>query len=194
MLGTGEETGVVFSIASVAAACVKERYPGDAPGPAEGTIRNPEGEPYGRLIAVFAQRNPAPKRPHAVDPSEAELSRAAPAVRRRVRQMERSVASLSAEIKVLKDELVRSTAATRDATTPVEPKLSATGLDGLRDWLSPTHLASHGWGGGGRLLDARRTTLMASAAYQALREMLALHAAGKSLASKLLSTPTVARS
>lgn len=167
--------GVVFSIASVAAACSKERHPGDVPCPAEGTIRNPEGEPYRRLIAAFAQRHPARKPVRAVDPSEAELLRAPPVVRHRVRQLERSVASLRAENKVLKDTAFRSPAATPDAMTPVEPQLSAAGLDGLRDWLSPAHLALRGWqvDGGGRLLDARGTTLMASAAYRTLRDMVA---------------------
>ncbi|TDR46770.1 hypothetical protein DFR29_103306 [Tahibacter aquaticus] len=167
--------GAVFTVAAVAAACANARYPGDVPGPAEGTIRNPEGEPYRKLIAAFATRNPVSKRSRAVDPNDAELARAPPVVRQRVRQLERAVASLSAENRVLREHAVRSACAVRPAAATVEPALSPEGLEGLRDWLSPDHRASLGWrvDAGGRLLDARGTTLMASEAYRTLREMLA---------------------
>ncbi len=165
--------GAVFTVAAVAAACAKERYSGDVPGPAEGTIRNPEGEPYRKLIAAFAARNPVPKRSRAADPNDAELARAPPVVRQRVRQLERAVASLSAENRVLKEHAVRSASEVRPAAATVEPTLSPEGLEGLRDWLSPDHRASRGWrvDAGGRLLDARGTTVMAAEAYRTLRGM-----------------------
>lgn len=166
--------GVVFSIATVAAACAPVRFTGDEPGPAAGTIRNPEGEPYRQLIAAFARRHPSPKPKRSVAPSEAELSRASPRVRHRVRQLERSLAALQAEIKVLRAESGRLTAAPPTAV-PTEERLWAAGLEGLRDWLSPAHQASRGWSvdRGGRLLDARGTTLMASAPYRTLRDVVA---------------------
>lgn len=167
--------GTVFSVAAVAAACASERYPGDVPGPAEGTIRNPEGEPYRKLIAAFAARNPVPKRSRAADPNDAELARAPPVVRQRVRQLERAVAALQAEVKVLKAESGRLTAAAPPTAVPTEDRLWAASLEGLRDWISPAHQASRGWSvdRGGRLLDARGITLMGSAAYSTLREIVA---------------------
>jgi len=162
--------GVVFTIASVAQACARERNSDDECGPAEGTIRNPEGEPYRQLIAAFAAKNPAPKRPRRTDPTEADLARASPLVRHRLRDLERRVAVMDAENRVLREEAVRLRAKSgRDgegqgAAVPPE------GIEGLRDWLSPNSLAKRGWrvDEGGRLLDARGTTVMRAEVYRAL--------------------------
>jgi hypothetical protein len=166
--------GVVFAIASVAQACAQKRDPDDEPGPAEGTIRNPGGEPYRRLIAAFAANNPAPKRPRRTDPTEAELARASPLVRHRVRELERRASVLGAENRVLHEEIGRWRAKRGGDSGEPEAAVLPEGIEGLRDWLSPNSLAKRGWrvDEGGRLLDARGTTVMRAEVYRALGQMV----------------------
>ncbi|MBN8740404.1 MAG: hypothetical protein J0H86_12930 [Xanthomonadaceae bacterium] len=166
--------GVVFSVASVATACAQKRHPDDEPGPAEGTIRNPQGEPYRRLIASFAAKNPTPKRPRRTDPTEADLARASPLVRHRVRELERRVAVLDAENRVLREEAVRLRAKSGRDGEGQEAAVPPEGIKGLRDWLSPNSLVKRGWrvDEGGRLLDARGTTVMRAEVYRALGQMV----------------------
>ncbi|TDR39639.1 hypothetical protein DFR29_11527 [Tahibacter aquaticus] len=162
--------GVIYSLASVAQACGKKRHPDDEPGPAEGTIRNPEGEPYRLLIAAFAERNPVSKHPRRTDPTEAELGRASPLVRHHVRALERRATALGAENRVLREEVGQLRAKLGGNCGEPEAAVPPEGIEELRDWLSPTSHAKRGWrvDEGGRLLDARGTTVMRAEAYRAL--------------------------
>lgn len=166
--------GVVFTIASVAQACARERNSDDECGPAEGTIRNPEGEPYRQLIAAFAAKNPVPKRSPRTGPTEAELARASPLVRHRVRELERRVGVLDAENRVLREEASRLKAKLGRDGEGQEAAVPPEGIKGLRDWLSPNSVAKRGWRVDevGRLLDARGTTVMRMEVYRALGQML----------------------